>query len=522
MPKNSEDYWREREEEQRKHNITNEREYRKNLERIYKNMLSEVSDQIYSFYAKYANKEGISMAEAKRRANKLDIVAYAEKAKKYVKEKDFSDQANEEMRIYNLTMKVNRLELLKAQIGLELCAGSDEIEKFMTEQLEDRTLAEIERQAGILGKSIQNNKEFAKAIVNASFHNATFSDRIWAEQASLRSQLSTILQNALIAGRHPRDFIPQIRKIFDVTKSQANRLLVTEMARVQTEAQMQSFKRNGFDEYTFLALGTACEVCRKIDGHHFKVEKANAGVNMPPMHPHCRCSASAYMDDEEYEAWLNSYKDHGLTWDEWKNAVHQQYYRKIVKGEEIQKFEYDSKQILNTKKVVTYIEDDVYLSSGAKIKPRSLHKMVSQSKEAMKSLGINNKKLTYVIYNPSEIPTALGKFDAIKNTVFYSTDILSKNTSSKPSRKHKVSDVIFHEMVHKKQAEIFEENNSKITDENYEDYIRYSCKKAKKFLDSIVAEGYDIYGISNYANKNILFGRFDEVEAEYKTKERKG
>lgn len=106
MPKNSEDYWREREEEQRKHNITDEREYRKNLERIYKNMLSEVSDQIYSFYAKYANKEGISMAEAKRRANKLDIEAYAEKAKKYVKEKDFSDQANEEMRIYNLTMKI--------------------------------------------------------------------------------------------------------------------------------------------------------------------------------------------------------------------------------------------------------------------------------------------------------------------------------------------------------------------------------------------------------------------------------
>ena len=320
MPKNSEDYWREREEEQRKHNITDEREYRKNLERIYKNMLSEVSDQIYSFYAKYANKEGISMAEAKRRANKLDIEAYAEKAKKYVKEKDFSDQANEEMRIYNLTMKVNRLELLKAQIGLELCAGSDEIEKFMAEQLEGRTLAEIERQAGILGKSIQNNKELAKAIVNASFHNATFSDRIWAEQASLRNQLSTILQNALIAGRHPRDFIPQIRKIFDVTKSQANRLLVTEMARVQTEAQMQSFKRNGFDEYTFLALGTACEVCRKIDGHHFKVETANAGVNMPPMHPHCRCSTSAYMDDDDYNEWLDSYSAHHLNFQDWKDA----------------------------------------------------------------------------------------------------------------------------------------------------------------------------------------------------------
>lgn len=317
MSKNSEDYWREREEEQRKHNIEEEKVYQKEIDKIYKQMESEIDKQIYAFYAKYASQNAISMAEAKKRADKLDIEAYAEKAKKYVKEKDFSTQANREMKIYNLTMKANRLELLKAQLGLELCAGSDEIQSFMEEKLEGRTLEEIERQAGILGKSVLNNKEFAHSLVNASFHNATFSDRIWAQQANLRNELSNILTNALIAGRNPRDFIPQIRKRFDVTRSQANRLLVTELARVQTEAQMQSFKRNGFDEYTFLALGTACEVCKRIDGKHFQVEKANSGINMPPMHPNCRCSTSAYLDDEDYEAWLNSYKDHGLTWDEW-------------------------------------------------------------------------------------------------------------------------------------------------------------------------------------------------------------
>lgn len=318
MSKNSEDYWRKREEEQRKHNIKDEQEFRKELEKMYRATLKEVNDQIYAFYAKYASQNAITMAEAKRRADKLDIEAYAEKAKRYVKEKNFSEQANKEMRIYNLTMKANRLELLKAEIGLELCANADEIDDFMREELEGRTLNEIERQAGILGKSVQNNRKFAQALVNASFHNATFSDRIWANQALLRNELSNILTTALIQGRNPRDFISQVRKRFDVSTNNAYRLLVTELARVQTSAQMESFKRNGFDQYTFLALGTACEICRKIDGKHFDVDKANAGVNMPPMHPHCRCSTSAYIDDEEYEAWLKSYKDHGLTWDEWK------------------------------------------------------------------------------------------------------------------------------------------------------------------------------------------------------------
>ena len=39
----------------------------------------------------------------------------------------FSDEANEEMRLYNLTMKVNRLELLKARLGLEMVNGFDEM-----------------------------------------------------------------------------------------------------------------------------------------------------------------------------------------------------------------------------------------------------------------------------------------------------------------------------------------------------------------------------------------------------------
>ncbi len=320
MSKNSEDYWRKREEEQRKHNIKDEQEFRKELEKMYRATLKEVNDQIYAFYAKYASQNAITMAEAKRRADKLDIEAYAEKAKRYVKEKNFSEQANKEMRIYNLTMKANRLELLKAEIGLELCANADEVDDFMREELEGRILNEIERQAGILGKSIQDNRKFAQALVNASFHNATFSDRIWANQALLRNELSNILTTALIQGRNPRDFISQVRKRFDVSTNNAYRLLVTELARVQTSAQMESFKRNGFDQYTFLALGTACEICRKIDGKHFDVDKANAGVNMPPMHPNCRCSTSAYMDDDEYNAWLDGYKDHGMDFDNWKKS----------------------------------------------------------------------------------------------------------------------------------------------------------------------------------------------------------
>lgn len=312
----SQTYWRNRETEQRKHDIKDEQEYRKHIEEIYQNMIDEIEKEINGFYGKYARKEGITMAEAKKRAAKLDIEAYGRKAAKYVKEKNFSKQANEEMRLYNLTMKVNRLELLKAQIGLEMVAGFDELQKYYDEKLTDRTIAEFERQAGILGKTIQDNAKAANAIVNASFHNATFSDRIWMYQDMLKNELSSLLQTGLIQGQNPRRLATHLRKRFDVSQSNAERLMITELARVQTEAQKQSFERNGFEEYTFLALGTACPICRALDGKHFKVSKMMSGTNAPPVHPRCRCSVAAYEDSEDYENWLDFLSKGGST-EEW-------------------------------------------------------------------------------------------------------------------------------------------------------------------------------------------------------------
>lgn len=153
----SSEYWRRREEEALKHYIRDEKEYDKHVKRIYQNQLDAIQKEIDAFYGKYAKTEGITIAEAKKRVSKLDIAAYERKAKKYVEEKDFSDKANEEMRLYNLTMKVNRLEMLKANIGLELISGHDELEKYMAEILKGRTEDELKRQAGILGETIKNN-----------------------------------------------------------------------------------------------------------------------------------------------------------------------------------------------------------------------------------------------------------------------------------------------------------------------------------------------------------------------------
>ena len=314
----SRDYWNKREAEALKHYITDEKEYDKRINEIYDNMLDAIQKEIDGFFGRYAKAEGISIAEAKKHASALDIKGYERKAKQYVKDREFSKTANEEMRLYNLTMKVNRLELLKANIGIELIKGYDELEKFMQEILQGRTIEELERQAGILGATIGNNSKFAESIVNASFHNAKFSDRIWMYQDLLKADLAKLLQSGLIQGKNPRVLAKEIRKKFGASKHNAERLMRTELARVQTAAQKKSFEENDFELYEFVANANCCPICAKLDGKHFKVKDMMPGENVAPMHPHCRCSTAAYMDDKEYSEWLDGDSKHRMSFEEWK------------------------------------------------------------------------------------------------------------------------------------------------------------------------------------------------------------
>ena len=333
----SNNYWRRREEENLRANRKTEAEYEKAINDTYKYMLDQIQKEINGFYAKYARAEGITLSEAKRRVSNLDIEEYGRKAARYVKTKDFSKQANDEMRLYNATMKINRLELLKANIGLELVAGFDELQKYFEEKLTNRTMDEFKRQSGILGRTVQNNEKAAHAIVNASFKNATYSDRIWMYQGMLKAELDSLLKTGLIQGKHPTELARHLQKRFGVSAYNANRLMVTELARVQTEAQKQSFIRNGFAQYTFLAIGTACEACRALNEKHFDIDKMMPGENAPPMHPNCRCSVAAYMDSEEYEEWLETYKEHGMSYEEWKqrNSVAKPGENDIIKSRNI-------------------------------------------------------------------------------------------------------------------------------------------------------------------------------------------
>lgn len=393
----SKTYWRDRELEWKKKRLKDEKQYADEIQEIYANMMDSVEKEIESFFTRYANKENITMAEAKKRVSNIDIKAYQRKAKKYVKEKNFSDEANEQMRLYNLAMKVNRLELLKANIGLELVAGHDELKSYTGDKLEGAYLEEIKRNASILGDTVIDNAKTAKAVADSSFKNATFSERIWVNQDQLKNSLSSVLSNALIQGKNPREFIPLIRKKFDVSRCNAERLLRTEIARVQTQAQAESYEANGIDEYEYIAcsLKDVCPLCKEMDGKTFKLKDMEIGENAPPLHPNCHCALAPYSDRKVYEQWLNGLAngEHNLRFDEWKSIDFNTQIEQHKKGNKVNITSQAINKIKNVRPT-GYTEDEAHESMLVRQELLSYSKKYNNSNEVLALRKITNTEKT--------------------------------------------------------------------------------------------------------------------------------
>ncbi len=305
-------YWRKREERWIKEQIRNDTELKKKINDLMSDAFDEIQQDIDSFYAKYAKTEGIDIAEARKRVANHDVQKFAKKAKEYVKNKDFSPRANEELRLYNLTMKVNRLELLKAKINLVVTGSADEVDKLLADDTYNRVVAELERNAGILGSSTRFDVEKrAWQIVTGSYKlndtetMKTFSDNIWLYKDELVRDIEKLLIRNFTKGDNPRVMARQLKDTFNVFGYQAERLARTESSRIQTEVQKQSFVDNGIDEFELIAEPSACSVCSALDGKVFKVKNMVIGKNASPLHPNCRCSTAPYTNPVKmYNDWL--------------------------------------------------------------------------------------------------------------------------------------------------------------------------------------------------------------------------
>lgn len=222
-------YWDKRAQEIIKDETMSDKEMSQEIERIVNNMIDDIENEISKFYARYADSEGIPINEAKKRVDTFDVQSFANKARSYVKNNDFSDRANRELKQYNTAMYVNREKLLKAQLGLIVTYSYARIEQFIYNYMESSYYRSLEQQAGILGETIHVSLNDVKTIVTAPFQNSNWSRRLWRDMKVVRAHVEKATSQVLLRGRHPYEFVKEFRKETGNSTYEIRRLLITKL-----------------------------------------------------------------------------------------------------------------------------------------------------------------------------------------------------------------------------------------------------------------------------------------------------
>lgn len=318
----NDEYWARREALEKQwmaDNLKNDEAYAKHINGYYDKMLSNIQDRINDQYTKYAGKQGLTMAEAKGAVSTADQVAYAKEAKDAVAEAqklfkqngsvsyaDFSQELNDHMKLYNATMRINRLEYLKAQIGLEATKAGVKVGVDMSNKVTEDYLAEVKRQAALLGNylppsELTNYKQAFEQVMRSG-NPGSFSQILWKNTDAMKAQLDMGLSQMLVQGLSPLTIARELRKHLQDTVQSAKyvseRLARTESARAQTLAQRDCYTDLGVKQVRWVAEPSACKTCTAIATEHDGIYSLN-DVPAIPVHANCRCSMAPHASRDE-------------------------------------------------------------------------------------------------------------------------------------------------------------------------------------------------------------------------------
>ena len=282
-----------------------------NIYDAYERAKRELNKKITLWYARFAENNDITLAEAKRWLASKDLEEFRWDVWDYIQhgEENAIDQRwMKELENASARVHVSKYEALKIQMRQSLEELAAKYEGTMQEGMSEtyqssyyHTAYELQRGVGV-GFDItgvdQNLIEKVLAKPWAA-DGLNFSERIWKNKQLLVDTLDKELTQGLILGKDPQKVINAVSDKMDVSKSQAGRLVMTESAYFGSEARKDCFKELDIDRYIIVATldNRTSETCREMDGKVFNMSEYQIGVTAPPFHINCRTTTAPYFED---------------------------------------------------------------------------------------------------------------------------------------------------------------------------------------------------------------------------------
>lgn len=306
------DYWNDRFTQLELAQLNKGADYYANLEKQYNSAIANVEKDLSKWYTRYATENGITMAEAKKQLSKRELAEFKMSVEEYIEKGrtlKYSNEWADALEKASVRFHVSRLEALKLQMQQQIeflgAVQNDGMTKMLKNVYTDgyyKTAFEIQKGLGVGHDFMKLDSNTVNKVIARPWavDGRNFSSRIWENKSKLVNELNNTLAQSIARGSDPKEIINAIAKRMNVSKSQAGRLVMTELAFFSSESSKDSMLKLGVEKYQVLSTldSRTSEICRDLDGKVFEMKNFQAGVTAPPFHPHCRTTTVPYFEDE--------------------------------------------------------------------------------------------------------------------------------------------------------------------------------------------------------------------------------
>lgn len=312
------------------------------MEKQYKAAQNELEAQIARWYQRFADSNGISLAQAKQWLKGQDLAEFKWDVKEYIKygkENAINGAWMQELENASSKFHISRLEALQIQTQNSLETMFTQQMGTMKKALSDvyasgyyHTAYTVQQGFG-LGWDIAglDQAQIEKVLSKPwAVDGYNFSTRIWNSKTKLIGEVHNELSKNLLTGADPQKAIDFLAKKMGASKSNAGRLVMTEQAYFSSAAQKDCFNDLDVEEYEIVATldSHTSDICRSLDGRVFKMSDYKPGVTAPPFHVYCRSTTAPHFK-ENFDAGERAargadgktyYVPDDVTYSEWKKA----------------------------------------------------------------------------------------------------------------------------------------------------------------------------------------------------------
>lgn len=172
------------------------------------------------------------------------------------------------------------------------------------------------------------------------------------------------ITQALIQGKSLEKIVKDVSDILNSSKKVTQRLVNTEHAYACEQGTLKMYEEMEVERYQYLAtldIKTS-NICRNLDGKVFLRKDAIAGVNYPPMHPHCRSTTVPYVESSGNEERIARDKD-GKTIHVRGDITYKEWYKTYVEGDK----EYLLKEKMYHNRHIDKKQHKKYLKAGVNV-----------------------------------------------------------------------------------------------------------------------------------------------------------